>query len=69
MAFYEFPQKRKYRVIRCHGSRNIGVVKRMLIAWKRGGKMQRLEFLVLFILSSGADFRRRTRAQVPRLWI
>jgi hypothetical protein len=32
MAFYEFPPKRKYRVIRCHGARSIDVVKRMLRA-------------------------------------
>ena len=29
MAFYEFPGKRKYRVIRCHGARSIDVVKVM----------------------------------------
>jgi hypothetical protein len=32
MAFYEFPAKRKYRVIRCHGARSIDVVKRTLAA-------------------------------------
>lgn len=30
MAFYEFPAKRRYRVIRCHGARSIDVVKRKL---------------------------------------
>jgi hypothetical protein len=30
MAFYEFPQKRKYRVIRCHGSKSVKTVMRML---------------------------------------
>jgi hypothetical protein len=34
MAFYEFPQKRRYRIIRCHGPRSIDVVKRMLRAEK-----------------------------------
>lgn len=32
MAFYEFPAKRRYRVIRCHGARSIDVVKRTLRA-------------------------------------
>ena len=32
MAFSEFPAKRKYRVIRCHGARSIDVVKGMLRA-------------------------------------
>lgn len=30
MAFYEFSQRRKYRVIRCHGSKSIRVVRDML---------------------------------------
>jgi len=30
MAFYEFPPKRKCRIIRCHGPRSIDVVKSML---------------------------------------
>ena len=30
MAFYEFPAKRKYRVLRCHGARSIDVVKGMM---------------------------------------
>lgn len=32
MAFYEFPAKRKYRIIRCHGARSIDAVKAMLRA-------------------------------------
>jgi hypothetical protein len=32
MAFYEFPGKRKYRVIRCHGARSIDMVKAMAIS-------------------------------------
>jgi hypothetical protein len=32
MAFYEFPAKRRYRVIRCHGARSIDMVKRSLRA-------------------------------------
>lgn len=31
MAFYEFPPKRKYRVIRCHGRRGIDVAMSMLL--------------------------------------
>jgi len=30
MAFYEFPAKRKYRIIRCHGARSIDAVRAML---------------------------------------
>lgn len=30
MAFYEFPPKRKYRIIRCHGAKSIDAVKRRL---------------------------------------
>jgi hypothetical protein len=41
MAFYEFPAKRKYRVIRCHGARSIDVIKRMLRA-KKSAKSQRV---------------------------
>lgn len=37
LAFYEFERKRKYRTIRCHGVRSIGVVMRML-KQKRNGK-------------------------------
>jgi hypothetical protein len=32
VAFYEFPPKRKYRVIRCHGARSIDVAMRKLRA-------------------------------------
>jgi hypothetical protein len=30
MAFYEFKQKRKYRLIRCHGAKSIATVRKML---------------------------------------
>lgn len=30
VAFYEFPAKRKYRIIRCHGARSIDAVKALL---------------------------------------
>jgi hypothetical protein len=41
MAFYEFPAKRRYRVIRCHGARSIDVLKRMLRA-KTPGKSRQI---------------------------